>query len=123
MPRVDIKVNKKYDDKGRLVQFDSSYSYYYSAPGGIQQMQPDSFYSRFRALVRVRTEDLFEQRFDPVFFNDSLYKNDLLNKDYFGERFELNKPMFYDFRREMDSLKTDILRRNYPQGTMKRKNY
>jgi len=29
-PKIDIKVNKEYDDKGNVIKYDSSYSYIYS---------------------------------------------------------------------------------------------
>lgn len=29
-PQIDIKVNKKYDEKGNLIQYDSSYTYFWS---------------------------------------------------------------------------------------------
>lgn len=33
-PKINVNVNKRFDDKGRIVQFDSTYSYFYSSPNG-----------------------------------------------------------------------------------------
>ena len=33
-PKTSVTVNKKYDDKGNLIRYDSSYSYSYKSPGG-----------------------------------------------------------------------------------------
>jgi hypothetical protein len=121
-PKVSIKVNKKYDEKGNLVQYDSSYSYFYSTPGGnIESISSDSFYNQFGELFHSRYNDFLRHRFDNIFFNDSLYKYDLLNRDFFDKRFELNNSMFYGLFREMDSLKMEMLKHSYPNGVMKRK--
>jgi len=37
-PRIGVKVNKQYDDKGNIVRFDSTYSYFYSSPKGSIQL-------------------------------------------------------------------------------------
>lgn len=121
-PRISIRVNKKYDDKGNLVQFDSSYSYVYSTQAGnTNQVNADSLYYRFNDLLRTQYNNLFERRLNSVFFSDSLFKYDFMNSDYFNKRFELNRPLFEDVFREMDSLKTDLLNRYYPNGAMKEK--
>lgn len=121
-PQVDIRVNKKFDDKGNLVQFDSTYTYYYSSKGGkLQQLNADSLYAQFRTMFRSQYDDWFDRSFNPVFFNDSLFKYDFMNSDYFDRRFELNKPIFRDLFRDMDSLKADMLSRHFPNGEMKRK--
>lgn len=122
-PQVNIRVNKKYDDKGNLIQYDSTYSYYYSSQSGnVQQLSSDSLFTQLRSKFRTKYDDWFSHSLDPVFFSDSLFKYDFLNKDYFEKRFELNKRVFQDLFREMDSLKTDMLKRDYSNGIMKRKN-
>jgi hypothetical protein len=121
-PQVRIKVNKKYDDKGNLLQFDSTYSYFYSLPGQkAEALSSDSLYTQLESKLRSRYTDWLEPPFDPIFFTDSLYKYDFLNSDYFDQRFELNEPSFYVLLRKMDSLKTDMLNHYFSDGTMKRK--
>ncbi len=120
-PQVSIRVNKTYDDKGNLVQYDSAYSYYYSSPGGrIKQLSSDSFYSQFRTRFHSRYDDWLDSSLEPIFFSDSLFKYDFLNSDYFNKRYELNRKRFNDLFREMDSLKTDMLKHYFPDGTMKK---
>jgi hypothetical protein len=121
-PKVDIRVNKKYDKNGNLVQYDSTYAYFYSTPKGrMERLRSDSLYARFQAQFRSRYNNLIEHDLNTVFFNDSLFKYDFLNNDYFHKRFELNTPSFSRLFNEMDSLKTDMLKQYYPKGEMKRK--
>ena len=51
-----------------------------------------------------------------IFFNDSLFKYDFFNDDYFQKRFQLNEKMFENMYQQMDSIKRDFLKKNYPNG-------
>lgn len=120
-PKVNIKVNKQFDDKGNIVQYDSTYSYYYSSPGGnIMHLSNDSVYHRFRSFFNKTYPGFFIPPYDDIFFNDSLYKHDFFNKDYFEKRFELNRKMFERMYQQMDSLKENYLEQTYPKGEQKK---
>lgn len=120
-PKVRVKVNKQYDDKGNLIKYDSTYSYIYSSPGGGElQLNNDTLYNRFRSYFDRKYPDFISPQFDDVFFNDSLFKYDFFNKDYFMQRFKLNSEMFERMYRQMDSLKGDFMERNYPRGYQKK---
>lgn len=121
-PQPDIRVNKKYDSRGNLVQYDSTYTYNYSFPGGsMKQLNSDSFYRQFHSLFHSSYDDLLDRNLNQMFFNDSLYKYDFFNPDFFNKRFELNRSMFDNIFKEMDSLKSDALKLHYPNGIMKPK--
>jgi hypothetical protein len=121
-PKVNVKVNKQYDDKGNIVRYDSTYSYFYSSPGGkALNSSSDSVYSHFRSYFDKNYPDFLKPQYDNIFYNDSLFKYDFFNNDYFMKRFELNRKMFDNMYRQMDSLKNDYMYRNYPNGKTKKK--
>ncbi|NVN94501.1 MAG: hypothetical protein HXX18_04360 [Bacteroidetes bacterium] len=77
-PKVDIKVNKKYDEKGNLIQYDSSYSIIYSSPNTDVQFfnfENDSLFTRFK---------------------NKMGENDFFNNDFFNNfpEFGLNQDFF-----------------------------
>lgn len=121
VPQTDIRVNKKYDDKGNLIQYDSTYSYYYSSPGFKNSISSDSLFSSFKIPLRNNYRGLFDENMNNIFFNDSLFKYDFYNADYFSKRFQMNMLRFQDMFRQMDSIKSDMFRQTYPDGVIKKK--
>lgn len=106
-PQISVKVNRKYDTKGNLVRFDSTYSYSYSSKG------LDSTRVSMNQLFRDFKADFpgsWRSGFDDIFFSDSLARYDFLNPDYFSRRFELNMDRMRRHFRQMDSTKTLFLR-------------
>ena len=77
-PKVDVRVNKKYDDKGNLLQYDSTYSYFYSSPRFKNSISSDSLFSNFKMPLRNDYKGLLEDNMNNIFFNDSLFKYDFL---------------------------------------------
>lgn len=122
-PRVSVKVNKQYDDKGNIIQFDSTYSYVYSSPKGSMRLGNDSVFSSFRSFFEKNHPSLMDRNINNIFFNDSLFKYDFFNDDYFQKRFELNEKMFGSMYQQMDSIKKQYLKQNYPNGQQKKNNY
>jgi hypothetical protein len=107
-PKVSVKVNKKYDSKGNLIKFDSTYSYYYSSKGrDSSRISLDTMFSKYKTDFPMgwRTE------FEDIFMNDSLIRYDFLNPDYFSKRFELNMERLKRYFLQMDSTKTKYLNR------------
>jgi hypothetical protein len=120
-PKADIRVNKKFDDKGNLIQYDSTYSYFYSSPGFKNSISSDSVFGNFKLPLRNDYKDLLDENMNSLFFNESLFKYDFYNNDYFLKRYELNMQQFENMFRHMDSIKTDMFYRRYPEGTIKKK--
>src|SRR5690349_10233661 len=107
-PKVDVRVNKRYDNKGNLIQFDSTYSYYYSSPGiGRSSIKSDSLFGNFKSPLLNQYKDLMNENMNSIFFNDTLFKYDFYDKDYFSRRFHLNISKFEEIYRQMDSIKSD----------------
>jgi hypothetical protein len=80
-PKVDIKVNKKYDENGNLVQFDSSYSIVYSSPNATSNIQffnfdNDSIFSQFKNNMNVNpfTNDDFFRDFQSFGFDQNMFQ-------------------------------------------------
>jgi hypothetical protein len=120
-PKTSVTVNKKYDDKGNLLRYDSTYSYSYRSPGGRHAtIGADTLYRHFHSYYLGNYDSLFNKKLGDVFFNDSLYKYDFLQPDYFSKRFELNESYLKNLLRQMDSIKTDYMKREYPQGKIER---
>ncbi|MDP1800719.1 MAG: hypothetical protein Q8L81_05175 [Bacteroidota bacterium] len=121
-PKIDVKVNKQYDKSGKMIKYDSTYSYVYSGENGINILADnDSIFNQFRSYFNIHSSDLFDKQNKSVFFNDSLFKYDFFNDDYFQKRFELNKDIFSRFFWQMDSLKGSFLKNTYPRQHIKKK--
>lgn len=120
-PQINVKVNKQYDDKGNIIRFDSTYTYFYSSPKGKTHMNNDSIFKNFHSFFNKTHPDFFDNKNSDIFFNDSLFKYDFFNDDYFQKRFELNQKMFEHMFKEMDSLKQNYMQQHFPNGQQKKK--
>jgi len=107
-PKVNIKVNKHYDDKGNVIGFDSTYTSYYS---NIQRNtgRMDSLMQNFDTYFNRKHSDFFKDQFQSLFFTDSLLPiaigTDFFHNDFFLKRYELNDSYFRDVMNRMDSIK------------------
>ena len=106
-PRVNITVNKRYDDEGNLIGMDSTYSSYYSNMEG-DTARMDSLFYNFDRLFNSHRPSMFDDNFNDLFFNDSLRYHDFFYDDFFMKRYELNDAYFREMMRRMDSLKNQF---------------
>jgi hypothetical protein len=113
-PKVSIKVNRRYDDKGNLVGLDSTYSSYYSNIGD-DSMKMDSIMRNFDLYFKRDHPLFFNQRMNSLFFNDSLKYPDFFHKDFFQRHYELNDLYFRDMMKRMDSIKNKFYRDQQPE--------
>jgi len=73
--KTDVTVNRRYDSKGNLTGFDSSYTASFSnIPGDTIQM--DSLKKRFSRFFSTRRSNWFDNRVNSLFFNDPFFQND-----------------------------------------------
>lgn len=105
-PHEEIIVNKKYDDKGNLIEFDSTYSSYYSTYLG-DTLNTDSILKNFNLYFNHRLNgigyyDLFgeDSTFVPGFFHDDFFEQQFFNQD----------EMMLRIMREMDSIKNEFFK-------------
>lgn len=106
-PKIDIKVNRRYDEKGNMIGFDSTYTSYYSNISG-DTLQMDSLMGSFDRYFREDHSTFFRKQFDPLFFSDSTRYPDFFHDDFFMKRYELNDSYFRDMMHRMDSIKNNF---------------
>jgi len=114
-PKVDIKVNKKYDDYGNLIQYDSTYSYIYSSPNSdINSLEIDSIIGNFKPYFYNNIPDIFDNSLDN-FFNSKPFSNeDFFNNDFFEKQFQFHNKLLEDMINKMDSIRNEFLKQQYP---------
>lgn len=108
-PKVDIKVNKQYDEQGNLIGYDSTYTYSYSTSDG-DFVVGDSVFDQFKSFFnhnQIFSNDPF---FSNFFFEDSLSNDFFFNDDFFFDRFQKNMQEMDKFFGEMDSIKNSYLK-------------
>ena len=75
-PHETWKVDKRYDDSGNLVGYDSTYSWSYSSQGGVTyDVDADSVLNAFRQQFNG-FPSFFSQSFGAAFGNNSLFFQD-----------------------------------------------
>jgi hypothetical protein len=119
-PKVDIKVNRQYDDKGNLIGFDSTYSSYYSTYRGDTALM-DSLFKKFDFSFNRKHPSILDEHFGKLFFEDSLFYHDFFHDDFFRKRYELNDPFMRREMMKMDSIKNEFFKRHSTEKPLKGK--
>lgn len=101
-PHEEVKVNKKYDEKGNLIAFDSVYTYYYS---NIEDdtLQMDSLLSDFNFYF----DNMYgnNNSWDNLFEPDSVFHSNFFSNDFFEDQFLQQNQQMLKIMQEMDSIK------------------
>lgn len=108
-PNVKIKVNKRYDRKGNLISFDSTYTSYYSSNKGDKVLM-DRLIKEFKNPFAKEFPFMNDRYFKDLFYADSLMDNDFFHEDFFRKRYELNIEYMKQMMKEMDSVKNEFFR-------------
>src|SRR5688572_17722246 len=116
-PKVNIQVNKHYDNKGNVIGFDSTYTSFYSNVDG-DTIKMDSLMRNFDRHFNLGKTSFFNRELDSLFFNDSLRYPDFFHDDFFLRRYELNDLYLRNMMHRMDSLKNNF----YRQHSLREKN-
>lgn len=103
-PKVNIKVNRRFDEKGNLIGFDSTYSSFYSNVKG-DTSRMDSLMSSFDHYFNRNHSSFFDNQFNSLFFTDSLRYPDFFHHDFFMKRYEMNDDYLKGMMHRMDSIK------------------
>jgi len=114
-PKIDIKVNKEYDENGNIIRYDSSYSssYFYSN-SDLTEKEMDSIMNSFKPFFFDNYSNILDHSFDRFFFNDSLFFNDFYRDDFFEREYQRDYFPLNDVMRQFDSLKNEFFRRSIP---------
>lgn len=114
-PKVDIKVNKEYDDNGNIIRYDSTYSYIYTYPdGNTKTLNVDSLFKSFQPYFFDRSFEIMRDPFRSFFDQDTFYEKHFFDHDYFMQQFEREKFHFDRMIKQMDSLRNEFLKQTYP---------
>ena len=120
-PKIRIKVNRKYDDKGNIIGYDSTYSYSYTYPNGEKRdISIDSLMNKFKPFFFENSPNFFNNSFDEFFNNDSTFQSNFFDNDFFQKNFKEEKFNFDKMMRQMDSVKNKYLKQNYPNMKIKK---
>jgi hypothetical protein len=110
-PKVNIQVNRRYDEKGNMIGFDSTYSTFYSNIQG-DTGRMDSLMHSFDSYFNRNHSTFFNRQLDPLFFDDSLRYPDFFHDDFFLRRYELNDSYLKESMERMDSIKNRFFYEN-----------
>jgi len=113
-PQENIMINKTFDENGNLVQYDSTYTYYYSNIEGKPEIA-DSILGEFRKEFNTQCPFLNTPFFDDFFFNDDSMMKRFYTHDYFTNKFEKNMKTMDQLFMDMDSIKNLFFKDQFPQ--------
>ncbi len=111
MPEEKVVVNKKYDKKGNLIEFDSTYTSYYSNfkgdTIGLDTTMQDFglFFNHHFPSISSHAFMNMDSTIMPGFFHDDFFEHGFLKQDE-----KLLKVM-----REMDSIKNEFFKYHFNQ--------
>ena len=105
-PHEEFKVNKKYDDKGNLIEFDSTYTSYYSTYLG-DTLNTDSILQDFQGYFNQSLHGFGSNDF---FNYDSTFIPGFFHEDFFEHQFLQQDEMMLRMMREMDSIKNEFFK-------------
>ena len=118
-PKIDYKVDRKYDKEGNLIKYDSTYTYYYSNIDK-DALINDSVFSKFND--HFKNNPFSNQNFFDDFFKDDKYlEDDFFKEDFFSEHFRKNQDLMEQMLFRMDSLKNLYFSEEFPIENSSRK--
>jgi len=113
-PQAKWKVNKKYDDKGNLIGYDSTYTWTYTSKGKVHSVEADSVMAAFKKQFDMELPSLFNKSFGNPIRSDSLFYKEFTAPDYFSKKWEGHYFDMKEMMKEMDSMRNSFLDKNYP---------
>jgi hypothetical protein len=115
-PHEEVTVNRKYDENGNLIEFDSTYTYYYSNIEG-DTIDVNSMLNDFPAFFNNEFFNLHSKNmFNPFFNQDSTLSSHFFHDDFFEQQFINQNEEMFKMIQEMDSIKNLFFMQ---QGTKK----
>ncbi len=111
-PKIDIKVDKEYDDQGNIIRYDSSYSYYYLDSENVPHhyfFTPDSL---FNEIFPFYYDSLNKSHHHP--FDDDLFNEDFFNDPFF-RGFQYKDYDYNELMERMDSLRNEFFKQYFPE--------
>lgn len=103
-PHESIKVTKKYDENGNLVELDSVYTSYYSNFEG-DTLNTDSIMNEFSEYFNSSFNQVFS---DGFYSADSMLMPGFFHHDFFENQFLEHNRVMHEMLQQMDSLKNSF---------------
>ena len=114
-PTVSWDVNKKFDENGNVVSYDSIYTWSYTnMDGDSVDVNVDSIREHFNAYLDSNLPSVWNKSFTQPMWNDSLFFNDILQDNYFHDRWQQDYFQMDEMFRHMDSLRNKFFYDRYP---------
>lgn len=121
IPKVTYKVNKKFDDKGNLLSYDSSFVWSYSSDGNKHNIESDSVMIAFKRQFDSSFPSIFRNNFGDPMWNDSFFFRDFAAPDYFMQKWHQHYFNMETMMQQMDSLRNSFITNHYPGLSPKQK--
>jgi hypothetical protein len=116
-PDIRYKVDKKYDDKGNMISYDSTYTYSYSGPGGKGfSLTSEDVFRDFNSRFGDPSFNIFNSPGSNLFSKDSTFI-DLFNTDFFRQHMEMNQKIMDDFFQHLRSTPEQGIRKKKAEHT------
>lgn len=114
-PQISWKVNKTYDKDGKVIGYDSSYSWsYIDTSGKTNNLEVDSVLRQFQKNFRGNYSSLFDSTFGQSVWTDSLFYKNFTRPDYFEHLWKNRMMEMNNMFRQMDSIRSNYLNKSYP---------
>ncbi len=114
-PHVRWEVNKKTDEEGNVIRYDSTYTWSYTnMEGDSVSVSVDSVMRSFRDYFNEHFPTMWERSVENPMLRDSIFYRDFFWEDYFRDRWERDRFRIRDMMDRMDSLRNSFFNRHYP---------
>ena len=109
-PKKNFSVHKEYDENGNLISLDSTYSYIYSN-GNVSSKMQTKIFKQFKNELSRSVPNLQSDFFDNFFkngdINDSIFRNNFYNQDFFFKNKEIEHML-----KRMDSITNSVYKQH-----------
>ena len=114
-PKVEVKVNKVYDENGNVIRYDSTYVWSYTnTTGDPASVDVDSLMEQFRPFMQDHFQFTFPGFDNQWLLNDTSFYDRFLDPGYFMNRWQDEVERMNRMMLEMDSLREQFLNEHYP---------
>jgi Ni/Co efflux regulator RcnB len=113
-PKEKWNVHREYDEEGNLIKYDSTYVWSYSNKfGDSLKVNLDSVMDSFKGYFE-KSPFIFGEEFYYFPKIDSMLERDFFREDYYFENWIRDRAQFEDKMRQIDSLRNQFLKEQYP---------
>lgn len=116
IPDENWTVDKKYDENGNLIGYDSTYTWSYNTINGDSlHVNVDSLMQSIDSYFGENLPSVWDRSFMGPMFNDSLLARDLFSEKYFEDRWKDDYFDMEEMFQHMDSIRNRFMKQNFPE--------